>query len=280
MFLLEEIMDTPTEKKSATATEKQKASRTRSPAYPGISLETAINRARALYAADKMNAVPLVIAVKRWGFGEKSSGGLVNVAALKSFGLLKDSGSGKDRKVQLTEEARRIILDQRQESPERDEAIKRAALLPKMHAALWNKWKADLPADDTLRHALAVDWFFNLDSIPGFIKEYKDTILFAKLTDSDTLSAGQEDIEEESEMAASDVRSAKETPTDWLPHQDSGLPQRAKPTPIAPKEISMPVGLSEDGQPVFAHVRFDAPLKKEFLESLRGLLQALEKGLA
>lgn len=46
------------------------------------------------------------------------------------------------------------------------------------------------------------------------------------------------------------------------------------------KEISMPVGVSEEGQVIFAHVRFDAPLKKEFLESLRSLLQALEKGLA
>lgn len=51
------------------------------------------------------------------------------------------------------------------------------------------------------------------------------------------------------------------------------------PMPQGTKEISLPVGMGEDGQPIFAHVRFDAPLKKEMLASLRGLLDAVEKTL-
>jgi hypothetical protein len=42
----------------------------------------------------------------------------------------------------------------------------------------------------------------------------------------------------------------------------------------------MPVGVSEEGPAIFARVRFDAPLKKDYLKSLRGLLEALEKGMA
>jgi hypothetical protein len=172
----------------------EQGTRTRSPAYPGINLETAIKRAGELYKQDKMNAIPLAIAVKRWGFKEKSSGGLVTAAALKSFGLMRDSGSGKERKVQLTEEARRILLDTRATSDERDEAIAAAALKPKMHNILWKKWGMDLPPDDSLGHALIFEWLFNENSVPDFIKEYKDTIRFAKLTDSDTLSPTPEDI--------------------------------------------------------------------------------------
>lgn len=172
---------------------EQQAARTRSPAYPGYSLEVAIKRARELYAQDKMNPVPLAIAVKRWGFKEKSSGGLITTAALKSFGLLKDSGTGKDRKIQLTDEARRILLDARQDSQERDKLIKEAALKPKIHNALWKKWGTDLPSDETLSHALIFDWSFNENSVRDFIKEYKDTIRFAKLTDSDTMSPGSGD---------------------------------------------------------------------------------------
>lgn len=43
------------------------------------------------------------------------------------------------------------------------------------------------------------------------------------------------------------------------------------------EEISLPVGVTEEGQAIFAHVRFDAPLKKGMLLSLKQLLDALEK---
>ena len=171
----------------------QGSSRTRSPAYPGVNLETAIKRTRELYAQDKMSPVPLAIAVRRWGFKEKSSGGLITTAALKSFGLVRDSGTGKERKLQLTEDARRILLDTRQESAERDLLIKEAALKPKIHNALWKKWGLELPSDETLRHALIFDWAFNENSVSDFVKEYKDTIRYAKLVDSDTLSVTNED---------------------------------------------------------------------------------------
>ena len=187
------------ENKTTNAVEKEseleesassaQGSRTRSPAYPGINLETAIKRARELYSQDKMNAVPVSIAVKRWGFKEKSSGGLITVAAMKSFGLLRDTGSGKDRKVALTDEARRIILDTRMESPDRDELIRQIALNPKIHTRMWHKWGDDLPADDTLRHALIFDFEFNENSVFDFIREYKDTIRFAKVSKSDIISA-------------------------------------------------------------------------------------------
>ena len=45
------------------------------------------------------------------------------------------------------------------------------------------------------------------------------------------------------------------------------------------KEISLPIGVTDDGQAIFAHVRFDAPLKKGMLLSLKQLLDALEKTL-
>ncbi|MDP3091960.1 MAG: hypothetical protein Q8N04_14890 [Nitrospira sp.] len=192
-------MAEPKEKNGAIVDAKesvQQTARTRSPAYPGIGLETAIRRARELYAQEKLNPVPLTIAVKRWGFKEKSSGGLVAIAALKSFGLLKDSGSGKDRKLQLTDEARRILLDTRQESPERDQLIKEAALRPKIHNTLWKRWGTDLPSDENVQHALIFEWSFNENIVRDFLREYKDTILFSKLTDSDTISTNSGDKEE------------------------------------------------------------------------------------
>lgn len=182
-------------------------SRTRSPAYPGINLETAIKRARELYSQDKMNPVPVPIAVRRWGFKEKSSGGLITVAALKSFGLLRDTGSGKDRKVALTDEARRIILDTRLDSVDRDDIIREIALNPKIHTRMWNKWGEDLPADDTLRHELIFEFQFNENSVSDFIREYKDTIRFAKVYKSDSISneaVENDDLQTDSKLSVTD----------------------------------------------------------------------------
>ena len=89
-----------------------------------------------------------------------------------------------------------------------------------------------------------------------------------KLTDSDTLSAGTQDTEEgESDMP-------EEPESGFQSGKQAGQRQPGS------KEISMPVGVSEEGQAIFAHVRFDAPLRKDYLKNLRGLLEALEKGLA
>lgn len=172
---------------------EQRTARTRSPAYPGINLEAAIKRARELYAQDKMNPVPLHIVVRRWGYKPKSSAGLITTAALKSFGLVRDTGSGSERKIQVTEQAHNIFLDTRQDSQERDQLIKDAALRPKIHNTLWKKWGTDLPSDETLDHALKADWGFNPNSVSDFIKEYKDTIRFAKLNKHDSLSTGNDD---------------------------------------------------------------------------------------
>ena len=250
---------------------QKKVPRLRSPAYPGINLEMAIKRAQQFYDHEKRNAAPVSVALKHWNFKEKSGGGMIAVAALKAFGLMADTGSGNKRNVQLTDAALRIILDQRQDSAEREAAIKAAAIRPKMHATLWKKWATSLPSDDNLRHALVFDWKFNENTVGDFIKEYKDTIRFAKLSDSDTVSAGEDDIQGDNEMPAGDAI--------IQPARQGDHRLFAPPTIPGSKEISMPVGVSEEGQAIFAHVRFDAPLRKDYLKSLRGLLEALEKGL-
>ena len=88
-----------------------KRKRMRSPAYPYINLETAIKRAQQFYDQEQRNAAPLRIAAKHWGYEPKSSGGQQTAAALISFGLMKDQGTGEARKLQLTDNALRILLD-------------------------------------------------------------------------------------------------------------------------------------------------------------------------
>lgn len=265
--------------------------RLRSPGYPGIDLQNALRRAWEFYTQEKRNAANIGVAVEHWGFKPKSSGGLVAVAALKAFGLLGDTGSGKGRKVQLTELALRILLDKRPDSAERDAAIKEAALRPKIHAALWAKYLADLPSDDNLRHELIFERKFNENAVGDFIREYRETIGYAKLKNSDTVSGSEEDKTEESQMPRSDQRltgvtdppPVPKTPTDWMAPAGSGEPQRSQATAVKAQppavEISVPVGTTDDGTVVFARIAFGAPLRKEMLNRLKQVLNALEGNL-
>jgi hypothetical protein len=167
-----------------------KRKRTRSPEHPFINLEAALKRAKQFYAVEARNAASLNVAMKHWDYEPKSSGGLQTAATLISFGLLKDEGTGTKRKLQLSQLAIRILLDARPDSAERAALVKQVALTPKIHKQLWTKWGASLPSDAQIRHTLLTDWEppFNDNSVDGFIKEYKDTINFAKLTESDQVS--------------------------------------------------------------------------------------------
>lgn len=167
------------------ARENDKKNKDRSPAFPFISLKIAIERAKELYKEEKRAPAPVTVAVKHWGYKEKSSGGIQTIAALKYYGLLTDSGTGESRKVQLSDTALRIVMDERTISPERDELIKRAALMPKIYARLWNQWGTAMPSEENVRHHLRVELKFSDSTVDSFIRGYKDTISFAKLTESD-----------------------------------------------------------------------------------------------
>jgi hypothetical protein len=176
----------------------------RSPAYPAIGLKLAIERAEQFYEHERRNAASLLSAASHWGYGLKSSGLLTTVAALKSFGLLDEleGATGTSRTVKLSDLGLRIVLDKRPDSQERSAAIKQAALLPKIHSALWIKYNGNLPSDVELRHRLIFDWKFNDNIVEDFIREFRNTISFAKLSESDNISPGHGGSEHDEEISA------------------------------------------------------------------------------
>jgi hypothetical protein len=173
----------------------EKRKRTRSPAYPFVNLETAITRAKQFFDKEQRNAANISVAVTHWGYGNESSNGAQTIAALTSFGLLQDEGIGDKRKVRLTQNALRILLDARPDSKERAELVKQAALAPKIHQQLWEKWGTNLPSDAQLRHTLLLEWPipFNENAVDGFIREYRETVAFAKLLEFDKLDLEVQD---------------------------------------------------------------------------------------
>jgi hypothetical protein len=174
---------------------EEKRKRMRSPEHPFINLEAALKRAKQFYDVAIRNAISINTAMRSWGYAVNSSGGLQTTAALISFGLLKDEGTGEKRKVQLTALALRILLDVRPDSSERADLLKQAALMPKIHKQLWDKWGAARPNDIEVRHVLTVEWEppFNEKSVDDFIEEYTETIRFANLDHADAAPADHAD---------------------------------------------------------------------------------------
>ena len=171
-------------------------SRHRSPNYPGIDLEAAISRARVLYDNEHRGTVNARVAVRHWGYSEKSSGGQVALAALKAFGLTNESGEGADRIIQLSDLALRILLDARPVSSERQEALQRAALNPRIHSEVWTTLKGNLGSDENLRHRLIFDWRFNENVVDAFVKEFRATLDFAQVGKDAIISPKGEDEQE------------------------------------------------------------------------------------
>jgi hypothetical protein len=131
--------------------------RLKSPPFPAITLQKAIERASQLYTSERDHLVPLSSAARSWSMSPTSSGPIQTVGALKQYGLLADEGNGSTRKVRLTHDAVRIVLDKIPTSYERVSALQRCFMAPKIFAELWEKYGKDLPSDQTVLNQLTLE---------------------------------------------------------------------------------------------------------------------------
>lgn len=165
---------------------QHKKAKQRSPSFPFIDLETAVQRAEQFYRAEGKAAAPPGVAVRHWDYSEKSSGGKQTLAALKAYGLLDKSGG----KVRLTERAFHIVVPG---SPRRAEALREAALEPGQFRALWERHGEHLPSESTLKHELVVERGFNPNAVDDFLSNYRATGKYAGLTDPDNMAPAPEE---------------------------------------------------------------------------------------
>lgn len=173
-----------------------KSKRVRSPAYPAVSLKVALKKAQEFYDVEGRNEAFLTVALGHWGYSSSSGNGLKLVAALSSYGLINVTGNGKNRRLKLSEYGLRIILDKRENSKEREQAIQSLALKPKINQKLWNLWGAELPSNENMSHHLIFDEGFNEKFVGSFVKDYRETIEFSRLKNIDNQEVDSDDQEE------------------------------------------------------------------------------------
>jgi hypothetical protein len=162
---------------------KRKRAVTRSPQYPAFGLETALNKVNALYDKERMHPAPFTVAIEDMGYSATGSTGLRALAALSHFGLVEQEGSGSNRTVRVSRLARDILLDDRAASPEREAAIREAALTPTVYAALYQKFGVSMPSIETVKLWLIRDLEFNPEAVGSLVADYRATMEFAKLDD-------------------------------------------------------------------------------------------------
>ena len=100
------------------------------------------------------------------------------------------------------------MLDDREDSSERDSAIKRAALSPTINSDLWNKYQGNLPSNQNLKFTLQRDMGFTGRGVEEFLMNFHRTLEYANLhsqSDTPEHEEGKSDKEEETNLSTEQV---------------------------------------------------------------------------
>jgi hypothetical protein len=161
-----------------------KVKRTRSPNFPTVTLEKSLSQAQVLLEKYSRNQIAWEVGVKALGYSAKGSGGKQAMASLGYYGLIQAQGLGAEKKIAVSDLAFKILADKRTISPERELAIKEAALNPPIFQKIIEHYRQGLPADDALEWELISTYKFNKESVRDFIATFRGTLDFAKVYES------------------------------------------------------------------------------------------------
>ena len=165
----------------------------RSPSFPFIPLQTAIERLTAYEQTFGRHDTPANKVGRAWKMKDGSSQAFQTLAALKSFGFVDYRGSGPSRATFLTDDARRY-LRAHQDSIRR-QVVTHAALKPKIIERFWREWGPDRPIDDVCIDTLHFQHGFTQSAAETFLRVYDATIAFAGLASAPNGSdADDEDV--------------------------------------------------------------------------------------
>lgn len=176
-----------------TGTQANQIKKGRSPAYPAISLKAALDKAKLLDDAVGKYAAPMPVAFKAWGFSEKSSGGREVRASLRYFGLIEIEGDGDAGKVKLTNDAQRVLHDNREDQTEKRSIIRRLALNPIVHKKIFEAYPDGIKSEETVKHFLSFEEKYNRSVVGEIVAEFKETAAFAGLFQPDSMAVKSND---------------------------------------------------------------------------------------
>lgn len=229
----------------------------RSPNCPQIPFLEAANRARLIYAKEHTHPADKNVIAEDLGYTSISGASLSMIGALRQYGLLEASGEG----LRISDTAV-DVFELPDDSKGKKRAMLKMAFRPALFHELWKQYEGKPPSEANLRHALIKKGFLP-KTAEEVLRVYEENF---KLMENDESEYNMEDD------AA--ITTAQETSTST--HRPAPIEASAQ---GLGSTISTPVGKDEEGRAVFAHVRFDTALRKEFVTGLKKYLDYLEKTL-
>jgi hypothetical protein len=174
--------------------EPPKKKRARSPNFPAITLKDAVERARTIFKEEGRNFAHEDTILGHWQYKPRSGGGWSVLAAVKSFGLVIQEGSGNTSRYRVSDTALMLVMKSGDEyANERREVLKDAALKPRIHRELWTKYSGSLPSNQTLEYELVSNWGFTPIAAKEFVPRFRETISYAELIATDRLTGSDGD---------------------------------------------------------------------------------------
>ncbi|MBK8200448.1 MAG: hypothetical protein IPK75_19035 [Acidobacteria bacterium] len=240
--------------------------KSRSPNFPSIGLQRAVDLLGKLYAEEGEHSVPVALAAQHWGYGPKSSVWMQAVGALKYYGLVVDEGSREARKIKLSPLARRILLDKRPDSPERAKALAEAALNPALHARIWEHFEGKLPSPANLEHYLVFDLGLLEKPAKSLAGQFIGTVAYAGLGKDNGADGAQPP------PAGDDAPPFEEPPPEFKPRGGSWAPK----PPQDPQMRDFPITLPSLS---VAYLRLPYPMSDGDFELLEVWLKAMKAKL-
>lgn len=246
--------------------------RNRSPNHPMVSLRRAVDLATELHGEYGTHKIPVGSVHLKWKYKEHSGKGNQCVAALKAYGLISTHGQGRDRKIEVTSAADRIIRG----APDRPDLLKQAAVEPPIHAELLEEYSAKgLPPDDILRTYLVwerEEGQFNEDVVDGFIERFRETLEFSGL-DNDDIIRNTEGLKED------ENRSEDSTTGDQLSNKEEEQNVSAAAPPKREGQVTVrdfPIPLISGGVAV---LKVPVPMSDADFAQIAGTLKAWKMAL-
>ncbi len=243
---------------------KEKKNRHRSPNYPTVGLKEAVERVRKFYDVDGKAGAPSKVAAVHIGFASPHGQALSVLAALKKFGLIAPSGERLVPTQRAIEITMLPVTDSR-----RAKALKDAALDPPIYAELIEQHRGTgFPSDEVLESELVTYHGFNRNSVAGFVKDFRETLDFAGLSDLSQL-----ELEPENEETQNMTETQGQMPNPLATPLLGG--------PSTPKQIS---GIMVNAWTLSPHasaeLRINGTVNAEELELLRDYVEITIKALS
>src|SRR5438046_1693739 len=135
-----------TTKDSKTPTPPKKTV-VKGPKWPGLTFTDALAKAKTIYNHEKRNATTADVMLGH--LGVKAGTGRANriLAALRAYGLVQRLAGGN---YKISDKAWKMIVVLPDDSPERQQLIREAALSPSLFKEILAAYPDELPSDGTL----------------------------------------------------------------------------------------------------------------------------------